>query len=332
MGRAVWWLFLILWMAYSPLARADSAKGPLAVSNPFPPHCIFLTPLPESPLILDPGGLSAHMALDYASLFVYEQSADWLAVADMEISRLELGLEYGLSHHLNIGLRVPLVSMNKGFLDGFLNDYHQAFDFANYGREQRGENQFAYVLQKEGQPLFSPESGGLHLADGELSLKLALADERETGYLTAALRYRLKLPLGDSDRWLGSGKLDHEIALLSRFRHQHWRVYLAPGITFLSDPQTRGPAVSAHTVLSFFAGGEYVQNRRWSWLAQLQYSSSPLEKTGLPYLDGDALALDLGFVYQIRPWLGLTVAFSEDLNGAFPDFNLHAGFRYTFLP
>lgn len=325
----------IVFLCLTVNALAGYEKGPLHVRNQFPPHLMFLTPQPDSPNVVPEDRFKFSLSADYSSVFVNETSANWSALIDMEMTVLDVSLEYGMMEYLTLSLDIPLVSMGGGFLDGFLEDYHDTFGFPNYGREKRPKNEFAYSLRKNRQEWFSAESGGLHLADGSISAKLSLVDE-ETGLFQKArfsstsvsLAYTLKIPVGDEDRGFSSGGPDHGFSVLSQFRFSSFALYLNPSVIFLSDPQTSGPDISVNTIFGIFAGGEYALSDSWTLAAQLNYYTSPFENTGISQLDDDSLELGLGFTCELTPAMSLEFAFCEDLTHSVPDFNIHARVVY----
>lgn len=310
--------------------QAGYENGPLHVRNQFPPHLMFLTPHPDSPGVVPEDRFKLSLSADYSSIFVNETSADWNTLIDMEMTVLDFLFEYGMTEYLTLSLDIPLISMDGGFLDGFLEDYHDTFGFPNYGREERPKNEFAYSLTKNGQEWFSAESGGLRLADGSISAKLSLTDE-ETGLFqknrfsstSVSLAYTLKIPAGDEDAGFGSGGFDHGFSVLSQFRFPSFALYLNPSVFFLSDPETSGPDISVNTIFGMFAGGEYALSDSWTLAAQLNYYTSPFENTGISQLDDDSLELALGFICELTPAVSLEFAFCEDLTHSAPDFNIH---------
>ncbi len=307
------------------LTTAAWAEGPLHVRNQFPPHLMFLTPAPESPRLLPRKSLRISLSSDYAAVFVNETSENRTALIDMEMTVLDFSLEYGLTEYLTLSADMPWVSMNGGFTDGFLEDYHKTFGFPNYGRETRPKNEFAYSLKKNGAELFHATSGGLHLTDMRLSAKVSLPD---AGQIISALSYTLKLPTGDYGQGFGSRGFDHGFSLLSERQFAPFTFRLNPSVIFLSEPETAGADISFnHTMFGLFAGGEYAFGKSLSLLAQVNYYTAPFEDTGIEPLDTDSLELALGFIYEFTRSTSLEFAFCEDLSHAAPDFNLHLSLK-----
>ncbi|QTA92766.1 DUF3187 family protein [Desulfonema magnum] len=322
------YITVILFVCLTMSAWATE-KGPLRVRNQFPPHLMFLTPLPDSPRLMQRNQLSVSLSADYASVFVNAESEDWTALMDTEMTVLDVSFEYGVTEYLTLSLEVPLISMNDGFLDGFLEDYHNMLGVPNYGRENRPKNEFAYVLQKEGQDWFKSESGGCHPGDSSVSLKIPLADEKEP-FLpwSLSLSYTLKIPTGDEDHGFGSGGFDHGVFLFSQFNLSPFVLYLNPGFIFLTDPETSGPEISVNNIFALLIAGEYIFNDQWTLSAQFNYYTSPFENTGIRSLDDDSLELAVGFTRELTSAMTLEFAFCEDLSRSEPDFNVHTRLIY----
>lgn len=323
------YIAVILLLSFCALTSAGAEKGPLYVRNQFPPHLMFLRPVPKAPAPVSQDRLSLSLSADYSSVFVNKQSDEWSALIDMEMTVLEFSLEYGMTEYLSLSLDAPLVSMNKGFLDGFLEDYHHALHVPNYGREYRPKDEFAYSIRKNGSEWFSAESGGLHPADCSITTKFRLIGEKERAFQRRSillpdqlsLAYTLKLPAGDEDKGFGSGRSDHGFSLFSRFRFDPVALYLNPSVVFLADPETEMPI--RNTLYGLFAGLEYMFSDSLSLSAQLNYYTSPFENTGIRHLDEETVELALGFTYDLSSSVTLEFAFCEDLSHSAPDFNLH---------
>ncbi|MBI5895876.1 MAG: DUF3187 family protein, partial [Desulfobacterales bacterium] len=190
------------------IALAAEDRGPLAVSNRFPLHLIFLSPRPVSAQLPDQGALGAELAVDYSSIYLDENSDAYDFLADMETTVLELSLAYGLTERLGLRLNVPLVSMNSGFLDDFLEAYHDALGASNYGREDRPPNSFAYHMAQGGEPWVQGSTGEFGWADITASAQWAMFRPTGERRWQASILASAKAPAGDPDYGYGSGRWD----------------------------------------------------------------------------------------------------------------------------
>lgn len=327
-------LFLCIFLGFPAMAGAAPGRGPLRVSNYYPPHLMFLMPAPAAPWDGEAGNWELDFAVGYAASFINEDSDRWRTVIDLEMTVLEFGLTLGLTNRFSVGADVRFASMSGGFLDGFLEDFHDAFGLPDYGRSQRPDNEFLYYVEKDGEQWFESEFGGMHPVDSSVSAEYLLTDRGDPrapgGRFTAALSYALKLPVGDETAGFGSGKLDHRVALPLRWTADPFALYLVPAFSLLSDPDTLGADVEVLNVIGTFLGAEWAFARNWSALAGLNFYTSPFENTGIGQFDDDSLQLDVGFIWNPAPDARLELSFSEDLTRPAPDFSLRMGLGYRF--
>jgi hypothetical protein len=327
-------LFLCFFPGFPALAGAAPGRGPLRVSNYYPPHLMFLMPAPAAPRDGEAGNWELDLAVGYAASFVNENSKRWRTVIDLEMTVLEFGLAAGLSNRFSLGADLRFAGMSGGFLDGFLEDFHDAFGLPNYGRDQRPDNEFLYYIEKDGEQWLESEFGGMHPVDSSLSAEYLLTDRGDPrapgGRFTAALSYALKLPVGDETAGFGSGKLDHRVALPLRWIGDPFALYLAPAFSVLADPDTAGADIRVRNVFGTFFAAEWAFGRNWSALAGLNFYTSPFENTGIDQFDDDSFQLDVGLIWSPDPGPRLELSFSEDLTRPAPDFALRMGLGYRF--
>jgi len=336
-------LFIItaLLMFYAIPVLSETGKGPLRTRNQFPPFLMFLGPLPESPTTLSKNELRFSPAVDYSSVFINKQSEEqsgeqsgedtgnWDVLIDMELTVVDLLVEYGVTKKLTLSVQPLLVSMNDGFLDSFLESYHDAFNFPNYGRENRPKNEFGYSVSYMGKKWFDGKAGGLRMADSLVSAKYSVLEERKALPVNASLLYTLKIPLGDADSGYGSGHFDHGFFLLSQTVVRPIVIYLNAGYVFLSDPDTKEADIHVNNIPSLFGGIEYLYSKNLSLVAQINYFSSPFNDSNFSQFDNGSVELDLGFVYYFSQQTSVEFAFAEDLaQSGVPDFNLHLRISY----
>ncbi len=328
-GKRFAWVFF-LWMLLTGVAPAAEDRGPLAAANRFPLHLIFLSPRPVSAQLPDQGALGAELALDYSSVYFDEHSETYDFLLDMETMVAELSLVYALTERLGLRLHVPLVSMNSGFLDDFLEGYHDALGVSNYGREGRPADSFAYRMARGGAPWVEGSSGAFGWADITISAQWELFRPSGARLWQSSILASLKAPTGDPDYGYGSGRWETGLFLPTQWSFQRWSLHFIPGFICHDDPETLGAEVKARNSYSLFGGAAYAYNQRWIWLAQLSYFSSPLEDTGVARIDDGALELALGFRRVLNRNWRMEFAFCEDpFTLAAPDFTVHLGLVWS---
>ncbi len=309
----------------------DGYKGPLKTRNQFPPFFMFINPLPVSPVTLPHGEARLSPAIDYSSIFVDQDSGNWEVLLDMELMVVDLMMEYGVTKNLTLSFQPVFVQMGSGFLDNFLESYHDKLGVSNYGRENRPKNEFGYWISYKGQTWVMGKEGGLHLVDSLVSAKYSVLRNSKAIPLDLSFAYILKIPFGDPEYGFGSGYADHGLHFLSRICLDPVIIYLNSGYNIVSDPKTSGADIQVEDTISLFAGLEYLYNPDLSFLVQINYFSSPFQDAEFSQFDEGGIELDLGFVYQLSPHADFEFAFGEDLAASgVPDFNLHFRISYSF--
>ena len=322
---------LMIALSVISVSNAWPYAGPLQTANRFPLHMLVLTPRPVAAQTPAQGQAEATMALEYSSIFYDYRNDRWDFLIDMEILVVDLSMVYGITDNLAIRLDLPFVSMRDGFLDGFLQNYHDALGVSNYGREDRPTDTFAYRATKDGTLWIQGESDALKLGEVRVSTQVGFPPaSMGGGILHSAALFTVKLPTGDSNQGMGSGETDVGFYLPVQWNRMQWSFFLMPGTAWISDPETLGAQVSARNSLSLFAGAAWRSSSQWCWLVQANYYSSPFESSGLNELDTGALELSLGFQRSISNALSLEFVFSEDLTRPVPDFNLRLGLTWKF--
>ncbi|MDA8141129.1 MAG: DUF3187 family protein [Desulfobacteraceae bacterium] len=320
-GRVV--ALFLLWIA-SP---AWTDVGPISTQNHFPLFMLFLTPRPTNAMIPAQGEFEMRAALNYSRISMYDHSDQWSVAQDMEMTVVDLCLKYGLASRVALRLDIPIVSMNSGFLDRYVNGYHESIDVPTYGPD----NVFAYRVRKEGQLWIEGESGVFKMTDITLSGQWQWLRPASSSGWSGSVLTSLKLPTGEVENGYGSGRLDWGLFAPTQWSGAAWSFYLMPGVIWPGNPDSPGPSIGARTSVSFFAGAAYQYCEKWQWLLQGNFFSSPLEKTGISKIDDGAFEMTLGARYAASTKLSWELALSEDLfTIAAPDFTVHLGLVWTW--
>lgn len=319
---------LLLAICLVGMAWADF--GPLQTSNRFPLHLLFLKPRPIPAQLPSRGEFETTLALEYNNTYFDYRNSRWDVLMDMEMLVAELSLVYGITSKVALRVDLPFVSMGGGFLDGFLENYHDAIGVSNYGRENRPRNTFGYRVTKDNLLWLQGDEDTLQIADFTVSTQIDLMNSGAPHKTKGSVLLSLKIPAGDSMRGLGSGQFDAGIYLPLKWSARSWSFLVMPGAALIGDPDTQGAHISSRNTVSLFSGVAYDYSSKTTWLAQINYYSSPIEKTDLSELDSGALELDIGFHYRLAQGWIMEFAFCEDLTRALPDFNLRLGLRWTW--
>ncbi|MFA5514665.1 MAG: DUF3187 family protein [Desulfuromonadales bacterium] len=323
-AAAIWAVLLL------PPTAAAIELTPFATRNQNPLVQIYGLPPAEPATLLDRGRLSTHLTLDIANNFASSATDDEAVALDGETYRSNIALRYGVNERFEIGLDIPFVSHAGGFLDGFIEGWHDTFGLPEGGRKQSSRDQLAYRYARDGQPLveLSDSSAGF----GDLRLSAAWQMVRTAGEdpSAAALRLSLKLPTGDSDKLLGSGSTDLALSLAGQ----------------RALPTEERLAVFASLGALLTTDGEVLEEQRrnlagfgslgfgWAacdWLSlkiQLDGHTALYKDSSLTEINAHSLQLVLGGALQLAEGITLDLAVGEDIVvDSAPDVVFHLGLR-----
>jgi len=297
-------------------------EGPLNIRNSLPVYLSIGNPSTMSA----EGENSISLNLTYSSTYIVRTSEQWsfgldleAAVADIEMKRLFW------SDSVEISLDIPVIDFNKGFMDGFLNAYHSAFGFPDYGRSRRPLNDFLLEVTHEGRTVVAGESGRIALGDIKMGIKKALYGRDP--YIS--IYGFVEFPTGDPEAGYGNGAVDTSVALLvNKGIGEKVMTYINAGAVF-----TGGLRAEETVDLEDYPYGavavEWLYSRGLSLNAQFFIQGSPFKDTGIRAIDGVATILSFGGRYRIKPGRSLEFSFSEDTTTAgAPDFMVGFGYRY----
>jgi hypothetical protein len=329
----------ILTIFSSVSARAleyDPSFGPLTSRTQNPIYLLFLNSIPESTETLPKGHFQFSIGETVSNLFNQARtSGGFVLDLDMEIHRTDLNFAYGFYPNFEVGLQLPLVNFDGGFLDGLIQDYHKLFGFPNGGRESVPNNQFTYRVSNRGQTLYSvnPQSFGL----GDLSLYLKHRIFSESGKKPGvSFRITFKTPTGNRNKGLGSGSPDFHLDLALEKSYKRFHSYTNLGYLVLGPFEPLDSFVQP-VAFTFSQAFEINMTHIASVVAQVQGNTPIFHGTGTNELDGIPLDLVIGFKgtgprkgrWEHFRW---EFAFSEDLLSRGPSvdfsvrFNLGARF------
>ncbi len=304
-------------------AAAFSFDGPFQVKNQFP---IFL-PVSQPYLESAATANSFSVSLSHSSVYVIEDSAQWDAHLDLELTELNLRFKKDFPGLFEIGIDVPILRATGGFMDRPLAWYHRAFHFGDYGRSNRPRNDFWYEMRLNGKPLVEGDNDRVGFGDVRVTAKRVLA---ASGGFKASVLLSEELPTGNARVGYGNGSYDTGVALLlDQNLSDRARLYANAGVVFpgkLRAYQT----VTLRTFAYAGVAAEYLVLERLSLLGQVMYQTSPYPETGISQIDTAGVLLLLGGRYYGASG-SYEFSLTEDPNtsGA-PDFILNLTYRKAF--
>lgn len=190
---------------------------------------------------------------------------------DMEIWRTSFNFSYGIKEYLDLRIEIPFITNSGGFLDSFIQGYHNTFGFPNGGRHLVSNNQFTYKLTQNGQTVFDYNSSGFGISDTTLRIKYLITDHLLL-YLPidiAILGY-LKLPTGKATKGLSSGHVDFGSQVIVQKDFTRWHFYSQLGISIITGHDSLNSLLKNYSI--FFGQGVEFQIT--------DYMSANLQLTG----------------------------------------------------
>jgi hypothetical protein len=153
---------------------------------------------------------SMSYSLSHSSTYTVQSSGRWIMNLDMEITELNFRYKRIFNDFIEIGLDIPVIYTGGGFMDGFLESYHDTFGFNDYGRSTRPSNDFLYEVRKDGNLIVQGKTG-FGLGDIRLALKKPLITSDD---LNLSIKGDIELPVGDAKKGFGNGSMDAGLSIL----------------------------------------------------------------------------------------------------------------------
>ena len=321
---------LLLVMAAIPPHAPAVELTPFTVRNLAPPALVQSIAAAEPARLIPPGRLAIRFSLGLANNASINQDAGEQVTLDGETLVTTLGLRYGLTNRLQVGLEVPWIHHGPGNFDGFIRDWHDFFGLPNGDRNHLPEDQldYSFAADNGGRLLLTEATDSL----GDIRLLVAwqwLVDASRAASLHAAV----KLPSGNDEDLTGNQAWNTSLGIsaqqefaLARGEAAVWGGLAA---TWLGNGEVL-PGRAEDWAINGWAG------MGWSpldWLAfKLQADShSALYESNLGELGDPALLLTMGGTLGFGERTTLDIGVGEDLFvNASPDVTLHMSLVHRF--
>ena len=298
--------------------------------NPFAIPAGF--PMATSARLMPEGAGTATLAFSISNHFSQDVENGVSAAFDGETRRLDTAVRFGLSGRMELAIDIPMIRHSGGFLDSFIDRWHQLVGVSDTGREDTPRNRLKYSLMENGTTHFGLDGPSSGIGDVRLSLGYQLP-LNSSGRLAAA-RFGVKLPTGDPDRLTGSG--GH--ALFVQLDVSDAATVPIKGITLI------GSAGVLFTENEFLLEKFGRRAAAWGYLGlvwqltenltpkiQLNWHSPLYHGTGLTQMDEWAAAVVLGGDWKICGDVYLQFGLSEDIAvGTTPDVTFHLALTQKF--
>ena len=235
-------------------AGASSDTRPLYAFNQSPLIQIYGLPALGPAQVLPPGESNLALRLQIANNFANDQSSSESIHLDGESHRFTFAWSQGLAGGMDWGIELPYLTQGGGFLDGFIENWHNTFGLPQGGRTDVPRYQIDYRYTRNGVNLIDLNHSVSGWSDVRLLAGKQITLDQNSWIQSLALRASLKLPTGQSSELLGSGSTDLALwaSAVTTFAPYAWQLYGGAGILLMTDgkvlPQQQRHEVGFGTV------------------------------------------------------------------------------------
>jgi hypothetical protein len=311
-------------------SRDDSNRisGPIPIVNQSPIQLLFLQAIPDRAEPFPKGSYSLSLNTAITNTLQWGESENYSSYMDMEMIRTALEVKYGILSGVELGMSLPFVYGYAGFMDHAILEFEELFHVARNLREKedkyRRANSYTYYVRKNNKAFIEGKEGSSGLGDLVLRVKAKIRDEKKA-VPCLSTRLQVKIPIGDEDRALGSGKADYGFGLLFQKTIKRLTAYLNADVIFPGDA-FKQEDVSLRKFYEIMLGAEYKVSSRFSTLVQLYYITRPFKDTGLDMVDRRMWNFLLGVSYLTERGVYVQGGAVEDFLGS-----SNAGADITFF-
>jgi hypothetical protein len=242
--RPIFFIALLL-LVLSVIIPGTPASGialdiiPFQSSNQSPLIRILGLPAIGSASVVPTGRFEGTLTSDVTNNFAPDFSATEAIMLDGETYRFNLAVRYGIAPGFQIGIDIPYLADSGGFLDGFIEGFHDTFGLPQGMRKAFPRNRLHYQYSRNGATKVLVQDGSSGIGDIRLSGAWQLYQEGTEAPRAVALHASIKLPTGNSNRLFGSGSTDFALWLTAsddyRLPLGHLTLYGAAGGMALTD-------------------------------------------------------------------------------------------------
>ncbi len=298
---------------FGPVTVARADDSPLRIRNLAPASGIYGEPRALGGDVLA-SGYEVTVGAELANNFTGSSHDGAIAYFDGETTYLTVGVRHAFAGCWEWGVEVPYVVQHGGYLDSVIDSFHDAFGFADNGRNEVEQDQIRYFVA-DGSMRYV-DFGNDREGWGDVRISGAYQLVRDSAR-SLALRALVKVPVGDvgeltgSDAADGSAWLDYtDRELLSRL---NLSMTGALGVVVLGDGDLVPDDQRRATVYGHFGIG-YPLTETWTLKAQLDYHGAFVD-AAVDQIGGAALQGSLGARWRFARTFWSDFALAEDLTG-----------------
>jgi hypothetical protein len=293
----------------------------IVLATTAPLDAVFADPFPsrdQNPLLMGlglprptPSALPSSWALavdfNWGSSALIQSAAGENLVVDAETRETRLTLRRALGERFALQASLPYRYVGPGSLDGFIDDWHDAFGLPEGSRRTLPQDRLALAYARDGATLLDEYEGYEGLGDASLDLGLQLRRDASSA-LSAWLS--IELPTGE-DAFISNDGVDVSlIAAGERRWGERWSLFGQAAVTHLAS----GAVLETHQRSVVWSGLAGVSVRALPSLelkAQLDAHTAAFD-SDVDYL-GEAVILTVGGALHFDSGWRLNLGVSEDI-------------------
>lgn len=294
----------------SGLISADSS--PFATAN----RTVFVRslglPLVEDARAIAAGQSTSTYTLEHTSQFAVDDQGIEQAFLDGETTTLSFSYRHALSQQWSLGIELPVISHQSGFMDSFIEGWHRTFGLPNARRDEFPRDRLLFqVSTPSTNARLNSSTSGL----GDIAL-LARREFFRNSDSQIHAQLRLEMPSGDADELLGSDSWD--VALGINAYSSRWFSAIGAdfhgniGLILPGDSDLLGE-LQEDTVA--YGSASLAWPFYWDWLtlkAQLEAHTAFYE-TSIKSLGKTSAQLTFGAGLRLSERWNLNIGLSEDI-------------------
>ena len=301
--------------------------GPLRLQSLSPFQALRFGLQPRTPSTLAEGAFEAYFSAGWANIWARNEGNYLL---DFEITQMHLSLAYGISDVFQIDLGLVQRSRFGGIMDGFIQDFHDAFGIDQGGRDEVPKGDFALEIEEEGRTTarFSSHDRG------SFSESLLLTAQHNVTCGTEdlpALAYALtvRTELGDQEDLTDAEVIDLHASVSASRRFGDFFVYLGLGYAWFGKERFQDIELKT-TQFSGLLAVEWQVAAGTSLVVQYLLSEGVAED--LDEFSDPSHEITLGLKAEVASMTVLEIGLIENVvtSDNSPDFGLHIGLLRRF--
>jgi len=201
-------------IAWLPAAAVSGMEiEPFQTRNQNPLIRIYGLPTIGSASVVPEGRLEASLTADLANSFSPDFRFNESVMLDGEGYAFTLSARYGIARDLEVGLDIPYLFNSGGFMDGFIEGFHDFFGLPQGDRKSYPKDRLLYHYTNNGATRVLVNEGSSGIGDIRLRGAWQIWRDGRGAPLNLALHAALKLPTGNDHRLFGSGSTDFSLWL-----------------------------------------------------------------------------------------------------------------------